>query len=128
MEWGGWETDVQEVAVELVFAVQSVSRDIRQGSIPETFDGTDVATIREQSRSLFTLRDFVPNDLQTLILTTLDGVAMTQFQLMTELDIGSKETFNGKRGKGGMRELIERGLVVNDRRIGGYYRPDAKPP
>jgi hypothetical protein len=71
---------------------------------------------------------FVPTDLQNLLLDLLIGRKMTQLQLMTELNIGSKETFNGKNGKGGMKELIDRGLVAKDeRKAGGYFRPDAPP-
>jgi hypothetical protein len=127
-DWDGWDDAVQDAGVALIESVATVVRPVRHNDIPETFDGKAIATIREMSQRLSTMLDFVHSELQWDLLSELDGVAMTQLQLMTELAIGSKETFNGKRGKGGMKELIEYGLVVNDRRKGGYYRPDAPPP
>lgn len=70
---------------------------------------------------------FVPTPFQRMLLNLLHGRVMTQLAMMNELDVGSKETFNGKGGRGGMKELLAEGLVVNDRRRGGYYRPDAPP-
>lgn len=72
--------------------------------------------------------DFVPTDRQLKMLAALNGRKMTQLQLMTELDIGSKETFNGKNGVGGMKELLSCELVAKDEhKNGGYYRPNAPP-
>jgi len=65
--------------------------------------------------------------LQRMILGELDGRALTGEQLMVILGIGSKETIFGKRGKGGLSDLARRGLIKNDRQIGGYYRPDSPP-
>lgn len=71
---------------------------------------------------------FFPTEIQREMLAALNRKSMTQSKMMTELNIGSKETFNGKCGKGGMKELIELKLVLNDKRKGGYYRPDFLPP
>jgi hypothetical protein len=70
---------------------------------------------------------FVPTPLQQMMLNLLVGQAMTQQKIMTELNIGSKATFQGNNGKGGMKELMKHGLVDNDRRKPGFFRPDAPP-
>lgn len=70
---------------------------------------------------------FLPNDLQSLILQALEHRSMTQLDLMVNLNIGSKETLYGKAGKGGLKELLDEGVVRSDKRLGGYYRPDAPP-
>jgi hypothetical protein len=71
--------------------------------------------------------------LQTLILQELDGEALTRDRLCVALGNISPETLYGKKNKrtgkqkGGLNELVEIGAVKNDRRVGGYYRPDAPP-
>lgn len=70
---------------------------------------------------------FVPTPYQLMILNQLVGRSMTQLALMTELGTGSKDTFQGAGGTGGMKELMKHGLIRNDRRKGGYYRPDSPP-
>jgi len=70
---------------------------------------------------------FVPTENQREILAVLNHKSMAQLEMMTKLNIGSKETFSGKGGKGGMKELLGLGLVKNDKRKGGYYRPDLVP-
>ena len=101
---------IQSEAVEIFGYLKFVSMVIRQH--------LEFVNVNSEKR-------FIPTPLQQMVLNHLVGQAMTQREIMTELDIGSKETFNGKGGKGGMKELIEHALVKNDRRKGGYYRPDS---
>jgi hypothetical protein len=71
---------------------------------------------------------FVPTPLQCEILRVLDGRALRKADLADKVCGGHGATLYKKsRGrKGALRELMDRNLVVNDRRI-GYFRPD-KPP
>ena len=69
----------------------------------------------------------IPSEMQILILQHLDGRAATSEGLLAALNCGSKETLYGKNGRGGLRELTALELVKNDRRLGGYYRPDRPP-
>ncbi len=79
------------------------------------------------SVDLIDFQSWVPSDMQRLLWQSLQGVAMTSPTLMTVLDIGSKETLFGKQRIGGLTELVELDLVKNDKRKGGYYRPDHPP-
>jgi hypothetical protein len=69
-------------------------------------------------------RTFVPTLLQTNILAALNGRALKKDPL-------AKETCKGEGSrlyrKGGLKELIDEGLVIHRHGI-GYYRPDAPPP
>jgi len=65
---------------------------------------------------------FIPGDLQELILEALDGVAMKTGDLKRSLP--SKARLFQKPG--GIQELRDKGLVKHHQRL-GYYRPDAPP-
>lgn len=69
------------------------------------------------------LESFVPNHFQSNILKALNGRALTKQQLANEICAGE-----GTRlyRNGGIKELIQKGMVKNKSRL-GYYRPD-KPP
>lgn len=68
-----------------------------------------------------------PSEYQAAILQALDFRALRSDALVTELDRMGE---NGDRTRlwkaRGIKELVDRGLVKNDRRV-GYYRPDAPP-
>lgn len=59
---------------------------------------------------------------QERILDVLAGRALTADALGAEVGDRSR-LFK----RGGVKELMEAGLVKNDRRLGGYYRPDDPP-
>lgn len=126
LAWEGWDDSVRVFLDELVDSVQSVLDAIRNGDTPGTFDSGELDGVAQAVEALFRAIEFVPNELQTMILDALKGNAKTQLELMTELNIGSKETLNGKKGRGGMKELRELGRVANRRGL-GFYRPDAPP-
>ena len=65
-------------------------------------------------------------EMQKMIFEHLDGKACTTDDLEGALNT-SRATLYGKKGKGALSELTNWGLVINDQRRGGYYRPD-KPP
>lgn len=74
---------------------------------------------------------FIPTELQRQILAKLSGQAMTADELQRALGDGIQEKsrsilYGGKQG--GLNELVRLGLVVNDRKKGGYLRLDALPP
>ena len=71
---------------------------------------------------------FVPSALQRRILAKLSGRARTADQLEGDLNVSRSTLFGGKDKRGGIGELVELGLAANDRKIGGYYRPDPPPP
>ena len=63
---------------------------------------------------------FVPNDLQRLILDALEGVAMTVDMLEAAVGVARDTLYGDRKRRGGLKELMDRGIVLNDRRIGGY--------
>lgn len=72
---------------------------------------------------------FNPTEMQMMVLHKLKAGAKTRDELMGELGIGSPETLYGKkdsRGRrlGGLTELLDRRIVLNDRRRGGYFLAD----
>jgi predicted transcriptional regulator len=66
---------------------------------------------------------FITTELQDGILQALDGKALTLDALVAKLGV-DRSTLN----RFGVKELKARGLIANNRRVGGYYRPDAPPP
>jgi hypothetical protein len=74
------------------------------------------AAARSSPKSVYT-------DLQRRILTALAGRAMTADDLKDVLGCDRGTLFK----PGGINELRDRGEVVNDRKVGGYFRPDCPP-
>jgi hypothetical protein len=66
---------------------------------------------------------FIPSELQERILEVLDQKALTLDTLVLKLQV-DRSTLH----RNGIKELMQRGLICNHRRVGGYYRPDAPPP
>jgi hypothetical protein len=66
---------------------------------------------------------FIPSDLQERILEALDQKALTLDALVSKLHV-DRRTLH----RNGIKELMQLGMIGNDRRVGGYYRPDAPPP
>jgi len=69
----------------------------------------------------------VLDELEREILDALDGVAMTADRLCVSLSVSRSTLFGGKDKQGGLHGLRRKGLIKNDRKVGGYYRPDAPP-
>jgi hypothetical protein len=65
---------------------------------------------------------FIPSHLQQEILEVLHERVFKLDSLAQNL---KKDRSSLHRH--GLKELLERGLVKNNRRVGGYYRPDAPP-
>jgi hypothetical protein len=66
---------------------------------------------------------FAPTDFQEAILEALEGKALRTDALAAK--VGDRRRLF--RHPGGIKELIEQGLVKHHDRL-GYYRPDAPPP
>ncbi|VTR94101.1 unnamed protein product [Gemmata massiliana] len=66
---------------------------------------------------------FVPSERQREILKALDGRALTGAALAAELGLQDKSRLIRDE----MSQLVAIGAVKNERRKGGYYRPDAAP-
>jgi hypothetical protein len=66
---------------------------------------------------------FIPSAFQRRILDALKGKALTADKLQAELGCHREDLYAR-----GLRELKAMGLVLNNRRAGGYYRPDFPPP
>jgi hypothetical protein len=66
---------------------------------------------------------YVPTAFQDRILKLLTGKAMKLDRLQQALVTDRKRLFYD-----GLKPLMDNGLVRNNRRAGGYYRPDAPPP
>jgi hypothetical protein len=65
---------------------------------------------------------FFPTQFQERILRALDKKALTADLLQTRLNVDRKQLY-----RDGLRQLKAVGRVRNNRRVGGYYRPDAPP-
>lgn len=65
---------------------------------------------------------FIPSELQQRILEVLQHKALTLDALTAKLEIDRSNLH-----RDGIKELKRRGLIDNNRRAGGYYRPDAPP-
>jgi hypothetical protein len=66
---------------------------------------------------------FIPNELQERILDALNRKALKLDALVNLLKVDRKTLCTY-----GLNELKAQGLVCTNRRVGGYYRPDAPPP
>jgi hypothetical protein len=66
---------------------------------------------------------FIPTQFQERLLRTLTLKALTADLLQTRLRADRKQLY-----RDGLRPLMASGLVKNNRRVGGYYRPDSPPP
>jgi hypothetical protein len=66
---------------------------------------------------------FVPTAFQERILAALNKKAMKADALQSALWVDRKRLY-----REGLNPLMQAGLVRNNRRVGGYYRPDAPPP
>ncbi len=80
--------------------------------------------VKRQHLALVKESDWIPTKTQRAILSALDGCALTADELENATDFARSTIFHKTRGIG---ELQERRLVLNDRKIGGYYRPDTPP-
>lgn len=65
---------------------------------------------------------FIPSAFQDRILRLLSGKAMTADLLQSKLSTDRKTLY-----KRGINELMTHGLIANNRRVGGYYRPNSPP-
>lgn len=66
---------------------------------------------------------FLPSELQERILEALQYKALTLDALAAKLQVERSALH-----RDGIKELKRRGLIANNRRAGGYYRPDVPPP
>jgi hypothetical protein len=85
------------------------------------------ASSRRGPRAAAPPEPFVPSPFQERILKQLDGKALSARLLIAKLGTDSKALYRSG-GRGGLHELMDHGLVRNNRRVGGYYRPDRPPP
>jgi hypothetical protein len=66
---------------------------------------------------------FIPSELQERILEALNQKALTLDALVLKLHVDRSSLY-----RNGIKELMQRRVIANDRRVGGYYRHDAPPP
>jgi DeoR/GlpR family transcriptional regulator of sugar metabolism len=66
---------------------------------------------------------FIPTELQERILEALKQKALTLDALAQKL-----KTERSTLHRDGIKELMIEEKIANNRRVGGYYRPDAPPP
>ncbi len=69
-------------------------------------------------------RQWSPSELQLEIWNALENRSMTTDDLVATLSVSRPTLF---KKPGGLPQLLEHGLIRNDRAHGGYYRPDAPP-
>lgn len=103
--------------------------------LPESYSGWDrveaglIAVARNATEDLPTKEETtvkkppkVYGTDQQRILEALDGRALTKEKLATEICGG-----DSRRITRGIKELMDDGVVANNRKLPGYYRPDAPP-
>jgi hypothetical protein len=73
-------------------------------------------------RSFVQDEPFILTAFQERLLNTLEGKAMTADNLESALKVDRKQLY-----RDGINPLRKHGLVDNNRRVGGYYRPNAPP-
>lgn len=100
--------------------------DIPEGIDADEIEWPDLIALPEALTGAECAHAFVPSALQREILELLRGAAMTADELEHRLEC-ARGTLFGRDRKGGLTELKKKGLIKNDRRVGGYYRPDAPP-
>jgi len=93
-------------------------KDIKQDAID---------SLRTAAERLESVAGLVLTELQRDILRMIDGLALTASELEKELNVSRSSLYGRPDGSGGLKELTELGYVVNDRMVGGYYRPDSPP-
>jgi biotin operon repressor len=92
--------------------------------VPPTGEASEAGdTSAASAPSRQTDAPFIPTELQRRILQKLDGKVLTLDALAQKL-----ETDRSRVHRDGIKELKDRGFVKNNRRLGGYYRPDSPPP
>ena len=91
--------------------------------VPQDAEPEPAATATPSPSSADDDLPFIPSDLQERILEVLQQKALTLDALAVKLDVDRSALY-----RDGIKELMQRGLIANNRRVGGYYRPDAPPP
>lgn len=82
------------------------------------------APSHEARVELLDTRQWSPSELQWDIWNALDGRGMTADDLVATLAISRPTLF---KKPGGIQQLLDIGILANDRAHGGYFRPDAPP-
>jgi hypothetical protein len=95
---------------------------VMEGCLPDS-SATRRALVSLSQEIRVTPEPFLPTRFQQRILDALEARAMTADDLVAELDTDRKRLY-----RDGLDELKAKGKVVNNRRAGGYYRPDSPPP
>jgi hypothetical protein len=114
MSWRGQRTTFSETSAQ---AGQPTKVVVTSPSPPEPNN------VAASQVPLTPVKPFVPSPLQVRILAALENRALTADNLQDRLEIDRSSLYMR-----GLNELMARGKVVNYRRVGGYYRPDAPPP
>ena len=114
---------VREVFFISVEAVKRVWSQKRDGPCPLAMAAAPEQTAASRTHQQI----FIPTLLQEQILKTLDGKAMTADALESALKLDRRRLYYGNN-KNGLTDLQQRGLIANNRKVGGYYRPDSPPP
>ncbi len=91
--------------------------------VPQVAEQELAATATSSQLSADDDLPFIPSELQQCILEVLQHKALTLDALAVKLDIDRSNLH-----RDGIKELKRRGLIDNNRRVGGYYRPDVPPP
>jgi hypothetical protein len=80
------------------------------------------AVLANPARKLKQGSGYVPTRFQKRLLKELNGKALTADNLQARLNKDRKQLY-----RDGINPLRDEGLIENDRRLGGYYRPDSPP-
>jgi hypothetical protein len=80
-------------------------------------------SVRESEPAVVPPLPFAPTKFQRSILKALDGRALTKQKLADEICGGE----GSRLYRGGLKDLMKLGLVVNKNNGAGFYRPDRPP-
>lgn len=126
-----WPPAVADALAEVIRAIWSIG--LQHEVHTTTIDKEQAARLRSAGEKLQEVAAFEKSELQREILKALDATVLNADELQKTLDrgrnpiYGRKDPKGGKIKRGGLNELMAYGLVKNDRKIGGYFRPDAPP-
>jgi hypothetical protein len=92
-------------------------------AVPQEVEQGMSGALADAAPSQDSALDFIPSELQERILEALHHKALTLDALALKFDVDRSTVYRRS-----IKELRERGVIANIRRVGGYYRLDAPPP
>ncbi len=124
---GSYRHERLQAAGQRLFECSEAISRFMDGLGARTYQGESVASLFSRYHGAGQAPTLiVPTPFQRNILRALDGRALKKLQLAAEV-CGGEDNGNILYRPGGLRELMDRGVVAMKRGV-GFYRPDKPPP